>query len=417
MLKTCAGVRETPGEDGPLRRWAATAGNLGSVELYVVSRRIEGLPTGVYFYQPREHSLAMLKQDVGGGLDPDEFVRRAMFIKEEQLPDAVIILTGALHRVGRKYGPFGYRLIQLDAGASLSQLLMVANGLGLGAQAATAWADDLIEDHLDLERFNEQVTGAIEIGRSVRRGHEREAGVEQAASSRPAQEYQDLSLFSILNSLYHESRITECTGAPKIHAVPLELSIGIHASDGRTVLLSPAKRGADSLDKILADRRTVRQYSAQPISLQKLGAMLYAANDGAVANDLLTLLVLAMRVEGLEAGGWIYDPNRHALEFWKPAPGRVEMEELFVQPEFAAAPVHVWIIGNLAAACSRYGAWGHRNLLVQAGAAAHRVWFGAMGKGLKGAIVAGLAPGRTRLHLGLDGYTRAAIAGVAAGVA
>src|SRR5205085_10994186 len=73
ILMFAGGIRESRQGDQQTKRWAATAGNLGSVELYLVVRNIDGLPPGFYFYQPREHSLAAFHRREGG-LKVEEFM-------------------------------------------------------------------------------------------------------------------------------------------------------------------------------------------------------------------------------------------------------------------------------------------------------------------------------------------------------
>lgn len=129
----------------------------------------------------------------------------------------------------------------------------------------------------------------------------------------------------------------------------------------------------------------------------------------------LRFLVLASRVNGLDPGVYHYDPLKHALSCARGALSAEETVELLVQEEYASAPVLVWILGSLEAAGARYGAWGHRQLLLRAGAAGQRLWFAALGRGLAGSIFAGLVPGAARRHLGLDGYQDTGLFAFAAG--
>ena len=80
----------------------------------MIVRCVEGLSPGLYFYQPQEHSLACFDQR-SGALEVDEFMRRVSPADSKDLADVLVVFTGALHRVARKYGAFGYRLINLDA--------------------------------------------------------------------------------------------------------------------------------------------------------------------------------------------------------------------------------------------------------------------------------------------------------------
>ncbi len=160
LLMLSAGIRGEAVESSKVRRWTATGGNLGSVELYVAVRDVEGLEPGFYFYQPHEHLLARL----GAAMRPGEvadFIQRAAPRQEYDTPDALIILVGALHRVAQKYGPFAYRIINLDAGVALGQMHLVGSSLGLSTRTAQRWADDLIAADLNLTDLSEAVTGAL----------------------------------------------------------------------------------------------------------------------------------------------------------------------------------------------------------------------------------------------------------------
>ena len=128
----------------PVQRWCPTGGNLGSVELYVAAYRVAGLDASIYFYQPHEHVLARV-----GGIQQ---------VLEGPSPQAVILGAGALERVGRKYGPFAYRVVNLDAGVALAQLELVARELGLRAELADDWDDARVESVAGLERMVEAVT-------------------------------------------------------------------------------------------------------------------------------------------------------------------------------------------------------------------------------------------------------------------
>src|SRR5262249_53273295 len=114
------------------------------------------------------------------------------------------------------------------------------------------------------------------------------------------------------------------------------------------------------------------------------------------------------RVEGLRPGVYVFNHQTHALHGSGAVPTGSEAVELFVQDEFASAPAMGWISGNLAAACARHGAFGHRQLLLRAGAAAHRLGMAALGMDLSGTIVAGVVPGAAR-KLGFNGYTEASL--------
>jgi SagB-type dehydrogenase family enzyme len=246
LLALTAGVKEIS-SDGA-KRWAATAGNLGSVELFVAARKVEGLKQGIYFYQAAEHTLAAFRKR--GALGVPELMTRALGGQRKDLPDALIFLTGAFHRVARKYGSFAYRLINLDAGVALSQFHLVARSMDLWSQAAAAWADDLIHAQLDLRR-GEHVTAVLLISGKTPRvqwwhglGARARCEPEKPRSWKPVTAYRNLTAQEVTELLFHESRIYEAElNSDKRKIRPELLNKRLHGS----ALFSSPKRVREGL--------------------------------------------------------------------------------------------------------------------------------------------------------------------------
>lgn len=150
---------EMPGKTVSPKRWAATGGNLGSVELFVAAYGVAGLEPGLYFYEVHEHQLARINS--AGQAEVADFIRAAVPSVGAAPPAAMIISAGALYRVTQKYGSFAYRVINLDAGVALAQMQMVASSWDVQTRLAERWADDVIATQLDLRDLLEPVTGAL----------------------------------------------------------------------------------------------------------------------------------------------------------------------------------------------------------------------------------------------------------------
>lgn len=426
LLVLTGGIRST----GPdkLQRWCATAGNLGSVELFIAARRVAGLSPGIYFYQAADHSLAefQLHRET---LKVDDFMRSIDPTGRRELPDAFVLLIGAFHRVAWKYSHFGYRLIYLDAGVAMSQLHMVAAALNICSRTLTRWRDDLVEEHLNLKPLQQQVTAIVGLSATPDMG--REVDFFPAAdplstglppSTKGIREFSGIGVDKVLQMLFRESRLQ----GSDLRIPSIGNSDGprdVRAERELTKTLPPPFQGGRSVGEILSERSSVRHYAFTPLSLSQLGSMLYCAYRGDLSDwpleqtqELgLSFLVLASRVRDLDPGVYWYMGEDHGLRLSRPALAVDTIVELFVQPDFASAPVVIWITGNLAASSGRYGAFGHRQLLVRAGAAANRLWEAAMGMDLAGCIVAGVVPGAARLHLGLDGYQEAGLVAFSVG--
>lgn len=289
------------------------------------------------------------------------------------------------------------------------------------------WADDFVEEQLNLDKLNEQATVVVELSRRKELPNSRHTlnlelsvGTRRSSSVKPAREFSELSLSELLEMLYRESRIRiEDASTQHNLVIPAQLAASAQRavpSVGLPLLTGPGP----TVGQVLSERTSVRHYASSPVSLEQVGTMLYYAQKGD-ANDWpeeralpLTFLVIGWRVENLNPGVYVYDPQQHALRLSAEAPRAEKAVELFVQPEFAMASLVVWIAGNLAAACLRHGAFGHRLLLLRAGAAAHRLWMAALASGLSGTLVSGVVPGAAR-NFGLDGYTQASLLAFAGG--
>jgi SagB-type dehydrogenase family enzyme len=429
VILTTAGIREFRPDRNSPQRWAATAGNLGSVELFAVVRRVEGLPPGLYSYRGVEHSLARIDRR-GLSLEVSELMSRIVPDDRDELPDVLMLFVGAYQRAARKYGPFAYRLINLDAGAAVSQLLLVARSLGITSKTISQWPDDLVEKQLNLEPVWEQSTSVVALRRrnaslapSGHQGsHRRVLRTGSPRSQKSAQDFREVNLKQAVEMLYRQSRVGERD--IRLGVFPGSSESPERLSDGsQCVPLSSLSDRRLSFGLALAERRSVRHYSPDAVPLDDLSSMLYCANHGDSADwsedqcegRSLQFVVIAQRVRGLDSGVYSYDPIGHRLSHLTGPLAATNIADLYVQNEFASAPVSIWIFGNLAAACARHGAFGHRKLLLRAGAAGHRLWLVAISVGLSGCLIAGLVPGACRRHLHLGGYRQISLIAFASG--
>ncbi|HEX6545260.1 MAG TPA: nitroreductase family protein [Bryobacteraceae bacterium] len=189
-------------------------------------------------------------------------------------------------------------------------------------------------------------------------------------------------------------------------------------------LPEPENHGIPLWD-VLQNRRAVRTYTRESIGLKSLSAMLKAAIEGDATDwpsaeyaAKVELLVVAWRVEGLPQGIYRYLPASHSVAAIGPAPNQeTSGKDLVLQTEFADAPAIVLVTGDLGAALTQHGAWGHRNLLVRAGAAGYRLWLASLATGLSGTVFAGLLPRAAQRIAGLDGYRKAGLFAYAVGYA
>ena len=221
----------------------------------------------------------------------------------------------------------------------------------------------------------------------------------------------------LMLQLYRDSRrgASAFRTAPK--GVPEHLQVHqMNAGHQRIALPTPIEQ-TKTLVQSLLERTAIRFYAPTPLSAAQLGSILKAASLGdqqdwpheEEAGVGLQLLAVAWRVEGIEPAVYSYHPQSHELAYVGPAPDPGQATSLALQAEFASAPVLIFVTGNLAAACERYGSWGHRQLLLRAGAAGQRLWLASIGVGLAGTVFAGFLPRAAHRFAGVDGYLQASL--------
>jgi len=421
ILRMTAGIQ--PQSHPGIRRWAATAGNLGSVELFLAVRKVSGLSPGIYFYQAQNHSLALFRN-----YDEPEvarFMQRVARPDFTELPEVLVLFMGALYKLTRKYSHFGYRLLHLDAGVALCQLQLAARSRDHAAQPLHRWADDLVEQELNLNTGQVQLTAVASLSKAAAAtSWAAPSGIAQNGYPKSARNIRDFSANSteqILNLLVHTSRVTE----QDLSAVPFAIApelIAAAASREATSSLPAPREIQTPPEKLLARRTSTRCFPSRALSLDQIGSMLCTAQRGDVtdwpeehaARQDLGFVVLAASVDNLRPGLYGYDYDRHDLALTREPTGS-DIAQLFVQTEFGAAPAVIFITGNLAGACARWGAFGYRQLLLRAGAAANRLGIAALDLSLAGCIVAGVVAGATIRVLGFDGYRMANLLAFAVG--
>ena len=103
-------------------RTAGSAGNLGPVEVYLVTGDRPGLDAGVYHYHPLHHGLVALRT------------------APADTPTS-LVLTGVPWRTCWKYTERGWRHLYWDAGTMLAHVLAVADDAQLAARLALGFVD------------------------------------------------------------------------------------------------------------------------------------------------------------------------------------------------------------------------------------------------------------------------------------
>jgi SagB-type dehydrogenase family enzyme len=169
LLRLTFGMRPAWDNGDPVSRWVANGANMGSPQCYLaVGHHVEGVERGVYAYDAAAHGLCCLPAD------PDQLFAAVPHSSGDRAAgstNALIVMTGALERLARKYESFAYRVIFLDAGCVLAQLRVAGASMGVRIAAASRWDDEAIARALNTDPEGEPITAAAWLSFPTNEGH------------------------------------------------------------------------------------------------------------------------------------------------------------------------------------------------------------------------------------------------------
>jgi SagB-type dehydrogenase family enzyme len=180
-------------------------------------------------------------------------------------------------------------------------------------------------------------------------------------------------------------------------------------SGGETVKLpSPVYDSTVSIEKALAERRSIRSYKEEPLTLNELSQILWAAQGitepkkglrtapSPRAVCLLELYILPGNVTNLPMGAYKYQPHGHDLIKIADGDKKAELFKAVGQPPIKNAPV-VLVFSGLSERTQR-PAW----MYIEAGHAAQNVYLQAVSLKMGGVVMGGFKDEDVRKVLNLS---------------
>lgn len=122
-------------------RTAPSAGALYPLEVYVVAGRVDGLSSGIYKYDPRNHELGL----IASGERQVDLHNAAL--QQESIRDAaaVIVFSAVYERTTSKYGDRGIRYVHMEVGHAAQNVYLQAISINLGTVVIGAFHDERVK--------------------------------------------------------------------------------------------------------------------------------------------------------------------------------------------------------------------------------------------------------------------------------
>lgn len=141
LLWACQGVTNERGN-----RTAPSAGATYPLEIYLVAGTVEALESGIYHYDPQNHSLELLQT---GNYLP-ALTQAAVGQPAVSRAAAVMVITGVYERTTAVYGSRGRQFVHIEVGAAAQNVSLQAVALGLGTVYIGSFDDARVQSVLSL---------------------------------------------------------------------------------------------------------------------------------------------------------------------------------------------------------------------------------------------------------------------------
>jgi SagB-type dehydrogenase family enzyme len=139
---------------------------LYELELYLCANEAEGLPRGIYHYDPRQHALTLVRESAE---DMAAMLESAMIGSGAGgWPPAMITITARVARSSWMYGGIAYSLTLTHVGALQQMLCISATAMGLAACVPAIDPGEAVDVALGLEWPAEVGVGEFVFGNRLR---------------------------------------------------------------------------------------------------------------------------------------------------------------------------------------------------------------------------------------------------------
>ena len=169
-----------------------------------------------------------------------------------------------------------------------------------------------------------------------------------------------------------------------------------------------------SVEEALKNRRSVRSYKKEPLTLEEVSQLLWAAqgktNDwgartapSAGATYPLDTYLVAGNVTGLSAGVYKYEPDDHSIELTKNKDVRKDLADAALgQSYITKAPISIVLAAVYSRTTSRYGERGIRYVHMEIGHVGENVHLQCETMGLGTVMVGAFDDEQVKKVLGID---------------
>lgn len=364
-------------------RAAPSAGGLYPAEIYLISRGTPYLPAGLYNYQSRTHSLMHYwESEAWTSLQSACFWHPAL-----EGTQMALVVTGVFFRSAWRYQDRAYRRICLDAGHLLGNLELAGSLNDFRPHLISGFADRAINELLYLDSDQEGTLAVLPIA-DTRLLNENLSTYRTALPSHTQTNYpRRLADGDLLSYLHQATEIPASEDKvdwrlPKAE-IPAQDKYNFPFCLKVSSATKPISWGdrLSGLEHTMLHRRSTREYSGDPLTLEELRTLLdftyqpqHSIDQGFdrapdyCDRTLVETFIAVSGITGLEEGCYYYAPQSQELRQIRFKNFRQELQHLCLGQELGRdAAAVVFHTADLKTAIDRYGDRAYRYLHLDAG--------------------------------------------------
>lgn len=357
LMYLSAGVTQRRG--GHALRAAPSSGALFPSELYLIVRRVAGLESGLYHYDPDGHRLALLGPPPAGLGDAD----------------LTVALTAVFRRTGYKYHNRAYRYALADAGHLLENTRLAARAMGLHATLLHQFDDVAAAKALQIDGIEEGVLALMPL---------------HSGAAAPAGPW-------LVAAPVSDGGAIGVTGA--VHQATSLYAAG--DTPGPALALPAPTPLARDLHSVIVARRSQRRFDGAPLALADLSSILADVRQSPQLSAALEVNVVVNRVAGLAPGVYRYGPG-HVLRLLRSGQFGGAAQSAALSQDVIGDAAAVLVLSADRERVLAHGPRGYRHALIEAGLMSERWLLSAVGRGLGACPVGAFYDDEAAALLGAD---------------
>ncbi|MEH7885381.1 SagB family peptide dehydrogenase [Bacillus sp. JJ1609] len=382
------------------RRFAPSGGALYPNELYMYLK-VEGLPDGVYHYDPAHHRLELLREG-----NFDSYIERALGNRCNVFSCfGTAFVSTMFWKNFFKYNNFAYRLQGLDAGVLMGQLLETAKRFGFASGVYYQYLDSAINHLLGLSEEEESVYSLIPLSVEPTNWSTNGREIEEDLTA----EELKLELHPIYPENYERSRLVK--EYPRLLAVNRASMIDSTSSFQKIWDQPPKTRDVEpaiklpkgepfSYDLVEACKNRFSpemDFVLDKVSQQQLVTLMQEATASfSYRNDLeeaycsneprVSIYGCLYNVEGVPNGAYFYDSAKHELYDLNPGDHRLHLQSglSLDNVNLLQVPLCLHVAGSKDFYKDALGYRGYRILQMEAGMLVQRLLITSSALGMGG---------------------------------